>query len=47
MLCRVDPVLIDHPAEAVQADVLVAGVAVALAGLLDVGQVDAGLRCRS
>ncbi len=42
-----DPALIDHPTEAVEAGVLVAGVAVRFAGLLDVGQVHTRLRMRA
>src|SRR5260221_8552703 len=39
-----DPALIDNATEAVQARVLVARISVCFAGLLDVGQIDAGLR---
>ena len=43
---RLDPTLIDHPAKPIQADVLIPGVAVRFARLLDVGQLRGRLRPR-
>ncbi len=41
---RDDPALINDPAEAIKARVLITGVAVGFAGEIDVGQLGTGLR---